>query len=171
MPDYFDLEVTLAEIEPPIRHLAVPHRNREDGSCGGLSLDNPADHRDVLEEVMNSKCMICGTRMRSTRQTRRYECGLRGVTLVDIEVLECPECGEDEVVIPKIAELHACLATVVASNSRPLGPREIRFLQVPWQEVEVTPRIGPDGLCSSAAASGFGYDKPRLFAMPCAKGV
>jgi len=67
--------------------------------------------------------------MRSSRQTRPYECGLPKVTLVDVEILECPECGESELIVPKIEELHALLARTVASDPAKLGPQELRFLR------------------------------------------
>ncbi len=41
----------------------------------------------------------------------------------------CPECGEEEVVIPKIEELHGVIAKSISKRPGQLQPREIRFLR------------------------------------------
>ena len=68
--------------------------------------------------------------MKASRQDYRYtESGLSNVTLCDVEVRKCRECGEDEVVIPAIDRLHKYLATTVASKKNALVGSEIRFLR------------------------------------------
>ena len=76
------------------------------------------------------KCGSCGTAMKSGRENYRYaECGLESVTLVDVEVRRCPECGEYEVEIPRMEELHRFIARTLATKSQRLTPQEVRFLR------------------------------------------
>jgi putative zinc finger/helix-turn-helix YgiT family protein len=76
------------------------------------------------------KCDNCGAQMKSGRENYRYTaCGLDSVTLVNVEVRRCPECGEHEVDIPRMAELHRLIAQEVASKGPRLTPQEIRFLR------------------------------------------
>lgn len=76
------------------------------------------------------KCDSCGARMKSARENYRYdECGLDSVTLMDVEVRRCPECGEYEVDIPRMDELHRLIAQMVASKSPRLTAQEVRFLR------------------------------------------
>src|SRR5690242_16830400 len=76
------------------------------------------------------KCDMCGAQMKSGRENYRYTaCGLDTVTLVNVEVRRCPECGEYEVDIPRLDELHRLIAQAVASKGPRLTPREIRFLR------------------------------------------
>jgi putative zinc finger/helix-turn-helix YgiT family protein len=82
-----------------------------------------------LEEV-EMKCDICGAQMKSGRENYRYTaCGLDSVTLMNVEVRRCPECGEYEVEIPRFDELHRLIAQTVASKKERLTPQEIRFLR------------------------------------------
>lgn len=76
------------------------------------------------------KCESCGAQMKVGRENYRYaESGLDTVTLVDIEVRRCPECGAYEVSIPRIEELHRLIAQQVALKRARLTPQEIRFLR------------------------------------------
>lgn len=76
------------------------------------------------------KCDNCGAQMKSSRENYRYEeCGLDSVTLMNVEVRRCPECGEYEVDIPRIDELHRLIAQTVASKAPRLTAKEIRFLR------------------------------------------
>jgi putative zinc finger/helix-turn-helix YgiT family protein len=84
------------------------------------------------EEVMkrNNKCLQCGTEMTAGRENYRYDIsGLEGVTLENVLVYRCPNCGEDEVAISGIEQLHAALADHVARKPERLTPKEIRFLR------------------------------------------
>jgi putative zinc finger/helix-turn-helix YgiT family protein len=76
----------------------------------------------------NVKCLECGASMESTIGPHRYSRGI-DVVLQGIETRRCPECGEDEVVIPKIEELHRVISQTIARRSGQLKPREIRFLR------------------------------------------
>jgi putative zinc finger/helix-turn-helix YgiT family protein len=76
------------------------------------------------------KCDICGAQLKSGRENYRYTaCGLDTVTLMNVEVRRCPECGEYEVDIPRIEELHRLIAHEVASKKARLTPQEIRLLR------------------------------------------
>lgn len=76
------------------------------------------------------KCPRCARPMKTSRENYLYkECGLTNVTLVDIEVSRCPNCGEHEAVIPKIEQLHRFIATTIARKVPRLMQEEIRFLR------------------------------------------
>lgn len=68
--------------------------------------------------------------MKTGRENVRWEASdLSNVTLIDVEVRRCPECGEHAVVIPRIESLHRALAMAIISHPSRLAPREIRFLR------------------------------------------
>jgi hypothetical protein len=77
------------------------------------------------------KCAICGSsKMKARRETRGYDAGLDvPVTLEDAEVHDCPDCGEDEVVVERIEQLHQEIAQQVANKTAWLTAKEIRFLR------------------------------------------
>jgi putative zinc finger/helix-turn-helix YgiT family protein len=76
------------------------------------------------------KCVNCGHAMTSTRGTHRYtESGLSNVTLANIEIRTCQQCGERRVVVPKMDLLHRMIATALIRANRPFAPDEIRFLR------------------------------------------
>jgi len=58
-------------------------------------------------------------------------CGLSNVYLKGIHFHKClnKECGEEEVAIPNIEELHELLAQNIASQKNILRPEEIRYLR------------------------------------------
>ena len=68
------------------------------------------------------KCDACGGPMISARENYNYAaCGLPHVTLVGVEVRRCKACGEHEVVLPKIEQLHRAIALGVVAK-RPRRP-------------------------------------------------
>jgi putative zinc finger/helix-turn-helix YgiT family protein len=76
------------------------------------------------------KCVQCGGAMKSSRGTHRYtESGLSNVTLVNVEMRVCPQCGEREVVIPKVEMLHRLIARALIREPGILKPEVIRFLR------------------------------------------
>ena len=76
------------------------------------------------------KCARCGRPMKGARENYLYrECGLANVTLVGIDVSRCRNCGEREVVIPRIEQLHRAIAMAIARKAPRLAPDEIRFLR------------------------------------------
>src|SRR5262245_59210113 len=68
--------------------------------------------------------------MDSKVTSHRYkESGLPHITLVGVEVNRCRSCGEEEVGIPAIEQLHKTIATALIRKRVPLTPEEIRFLR------------------------------------------
>ena len=75
-------------------------------------------------------CIECGGRVISKKENYRYEaCGLRNVTLAGVEVRRCATCGDHEVVIPRIEELHVTLANAIVRHTSRLSSSEVRFLR------------------------------------------
>lgn len=75
-------------------------------------------------------CPNCGSKISDRRENHKYTaCGLDYVTLVNVEVMHCKDCGELEVVIPKVEELHRVIARIVASGKSRLRGSEIKFLR------------------------------------------
>jgi putative transcriptional regulator len=76
------------------------------------------------------KCVACGATMKTVRENHNYkESGLPGVTLVDLEVSRCEACGEREVKIPAIEQLHSLIARSIVLKPARLVPEEVRFLR------------------------------------------
>lgn len=68
--------------------------------------------------------------MSSKRENYRYTAsGLRNVTLLGVEVRRCGKCGDHEVVIPRIEELHRVLAASIVRRASRLTAEEVRFLR------------------------------------------
>lgn len=91
------------------------------------------------------RCDACGEQMISGRENHSYkECGLPFVTLQDVEIRRCPRCGEFEVVIPRMEELHRVLASAVATKTSRLMPPEIKFLRkhLGWSGADFAKHIG-----------------------------
>lgn len=92
-----------------------------------------------------SHCISCGATMTSGREKYRYvESGLPNVTLVNVEILRCPKCGEFELVIPKMAQLHRFIAGVLANKTERLTNHEVRFLRkhIGWSGVDFARSFG-----------------------------
>ena len=77
------------------------------------------------------KCRQCGGRMISRREDFDYSSLSGGlpVTLRNVKVRRCRDCGEDEVSIERPVQLHRALARAVALQRRRLTGTEIRFLR------------------------------------------
>ena len=85
------------------------------------------------------KCTECGTTMKTQRENYRYdESGLKEVTLVGIEVSRCPRCGNYEVSIPHMEDLHRLIARAVIEKTTRLTSEEVRFLRksLGWSGVD-----------------------------------
>ncbi len=90
-------------------------------------------------------CLVCGGRMKTKRENYRYDAvGLPGITLRGVQVSRCAKCGEYEVAIPRIEDLHRAIAQAVISKSERLAPAEIRFLrtQLAWSGAEFASHMG-----------------------------
>lgn len=91
------------------------------------------------------KCTECGSPMKTQKENYRYsECGLKNVTLVGIEVSRCARCGNYEVSIPHIEELHRLIARVLIEKATRLTGEEIRFLRksLGWSGADFAKHIG-----------------------------
>lgn len=93
-------------------------------------------------------CMQCGAEMHSAIENyrgRADEFGL-DVVLCGIEVRRCPECGEDEIVIPQMDDLMRVLTHAVAKKPSRLLPTEVRFLRksLGWSGRELADRMAVD---------------------------
>lgn len=76
------------------------------------------------------KCPECGATTKVTREDHPYtEAGLPNVILRGVEIRLCPKCGERELVIPRIEQLHRELAFAFAGRKAHLTPAEIRFMR------------------------------------------
>jgi putative zinc finger/helix-turn-helix YgiT family protein len=90
-------------------------------------------------------CIMCGAEMTTARENFRYDaCGLPGVTLVGVEVTRCPECGEYEVAIPQIEDLHKAIAQALIRKTSPFDAAEIRYLRkyLGWSGVDFAKHMG-----------------------------
>ncbi len=91
------------------------------------------------------KCLECGETVKVRRENYRYrECGLPNVILHKVEVGRCPKCGDVEVSIPGIEQLHRGLALLVARKRVRLAPEEVRFLRkhLGWSGVDFAQHMG-----------------------------
>ena len=78
---------------------------------------------------MDETCLNCeGTLQGPKPQSVPYD-ALPGVTLANVPVWTCADCGEEEYGIPRLNQLHQVLAHAVANRSGRLRPEEIRFLR------------------------------------------
>ncbi len=90
-------------------------------------------------------CADCGSRMRTQKENYRYdECGLRYVTLLGVEISRCPACGNYEISIPHIEELHRLIARVLIEKMTRLTGAEVRFLRksLGWSGSAFAKRMG-----------------------------
>lgn len=94
------------------------------------------------------KCINCGNEMEVQRgQEHHYaSSGLPNVYLQNIETRVCPSCGECEVALPNVEQLHRVLAHAVISKKAPLTAAEFRFLrkQLGWSSQDLAHRFGVD---------------------------
>jgi putative zinc finger/helix-turn-helix YgiT family protein len=83
--------------------------------------------------------------MTSARENYSYAAsGLPHVTLEGVEVRRCAACGEHEVVIPNIEQLHQAIANAVISKKARLASAEVRFLRkhMGWSGAEFARHVG-----------------------------
>jgi putative zinc finger/helix-turn-helix YgiT family protein len=109
------------------------------------------------------KCVQCAGTMKSTRGAHRYtESGLSNVTLLNVELRSCPACGEREVVIPRIEELHRLIARTLAESPASLVPEQIRFLRkwLGWSSSDFALMMGVRPETVSRWEAKTGYQMP-----------
>ena len=116
---------------------------------------------------MATNCVECETPMRTRKENIRYEAaGLPHVTLRNIAVSRCPNCGNYEVEIPRLAELHRLLARVLIAKRGRLTGSEIRFLRthLGWSREDFRKHMGATAETVSRwekdrMAMGAAYDR------------
>lgn len=90
------------------------------------------------------KCKRCSASVEVTRANYDYSsCGLP-VTLCDVQVRTCGECGERGAAIPNIDGLHRAIATAVTRKPARFTGSEVRFLRkyLGWSGADFAKKIG-----------------------------
>lgn len=113
-------------------------------------------------------CLQCGKSMAGKREAVKYDAsGLAGITLENVEVRKCSGCGERELVIPKIEQLHAVIAASIIKKPARLSREEIRFLRksLGWSGADFARMMGTTAETVSRWESGktpMGVQADRL---------
>ncbi len=90
-------------------------------------------------------CLTCGAKMKTQKKDVPYTaCGLSHVTLRNIEVSRCSQCGEEEITIPRIEALHQTIAQALIAKPSRLNAEEIRYLRkyLDWSEADFAAHMG-----------------------------
>ncbi|HEX2572029.1 MAG TPA: type II TA system antitoxin MqsA family protein [Polyangia bacterium] len=75
-------------------------------------------------------CPGCGGTLQSGRENYKYTaCGLPNITLMNVEVSRCKNCGEEIPDIPHVEALHREIAFAIIKKHARLTPAEIRYLR------------------------------------------
>ncbi len=83
-----------------------------------------------MSENSSRKCTNCGAPVTTDTVNYRYtESGLPNIILQGVAMATCPNCGEAEVSIPRIAKLHRAIARELANSPARLTGAELRFLR------------------------------------------
>jgi len=117
--------------------------------------------------------------MESRRENYRYDAsGLPNVVLVDVEVRQCPNCGERALALPHVEELHRQLAMAVIRRPGRLAPYKIRFLRkwLGWSGTEFAAHMGVDRATvsrweSAESPQAIGPTADRLLRLAVAHGT
>ena len=76
------------------------------------------------------KCTRCGEPVNPEPRNYRYlESGLSNVILQGIEVADCPKCGNEDAIIPRMAKIHRAIARALTLSPSRLTGEQIRFLR------------------------------------------
>jgi len=76
------------------------------------------------------KCAQCGHSMgKATGMYRYEESGLKNIMLMDVPMYTCASCGETEVEIPAMEELHCLIGLFVLYQPNRLESAEVRYLR------------------------------------------
>ncbi|MBI3279797.1 MAG: YgiT-type zinc finger protein [Acidobacteria bacterium] len=75
-------------------------------------------------------CTNCGDNLTPERRNYRYaESGLSNVILQDVEVADCPKCGNSDVIVPRMAKIHRAIAQALVNSPARLTGEQFRFLR------------------------------------------
>jgi putative zinc finger/helix-turn-helix YgiT family protein len=81
-------------------------------------------------ENQTRTCPGCGGELQSGRENYKYTaCGLPNITLMNVEVSRCRNCGEEIASIPHVEALHREIAIAIIKKHARLTPAEIRYLR------------------------------------------
>ena len=116
------------------------------------------------------KCDKCRTPMMQERGNHLYDSSGLQVTLVDVKINKCPECGNSGVAIPRIAQLNRAIAAVVVHKKGRLSFSEVRFLRkiLGWSSADFAETVGVDATTVSRWENGkqtIGPQADRLLRM------
>jgi putative zinc finger/helix-turn-helix YgiT family protein len=90
------------------------------------------------------KCFNCGAAVKSRKENYHYtDSGLSNIVLADVEVRHCATCGERDVVIPRLDELHRAIAHNVIKQEGKLSAEQVRFLRkyLGWSQADLAAHI------------------------------
>ena len=90
-------------------------------------------------------CLSCSAKMKTQKENVHYTaCGLPHVTLRNIEVSRCPQCGEEEIAIPRIEALHKAIVQALITKPSRLDAAEIRYLRkyLGWSGADFAAHMG-----------------------------
>lgn len=94
------------------------------------------------------KCVNCDHEVvvLHNQQHHYTSSGLSNVFLEGIDIRECGNCGEREIVIPRIEELHRVLAHALIVKRAPLTAAEFKFLRkhLGWASQDLAHKFGVD---------------------------
>jgi len=75
-------------------------------------------------------CSDCGSEAKIERGTYRFkESGLDNVVLKGIEIVRCPECGNEDPIIPNMEGMLRTLAFALIKSKLPLSGPAVRYLR------------------------------------------
>ena len=80
--------------------------------------------------MRKERCSNCGAEARVVRGAHHFkEIALKNVTLMGVKLIQCPTCGNEDVVIPRVNEVMRVLAMAVVNKPYRLAGHEVRFLR------------------------------------------
>jgi putative zinc finger/helix-turn-helix YgiT family protein len=83
-----------------------------------------------MREASNHECTNCGGQVVPEFKNYRYaESGLPNVVLQGVAVADCPQCGNSDVLIPRVAKIHRAIARALANSPARLTGPQLRFLR------------------------------------------
>ena len=83
------------------------------------------------------RCPQCRTEMQSKRENHRWNAsGLPNVVLMGVEIRRCPACGEQTLVIPRLAALQG--NPWPSPSRRRVHVRKCRSFRSPWWPTTVS---------------------------------
>ena len=83
-----------------------------------------------MNKSKNHECTSCGKPVTLELRNYRYtEGGLSNVILQGIEIADCPHCGNEDIIIPRMEKIHRTIAQALANSPSRLNGEQLRFLR------------------------------------------